>query len=125
MGVAILLAARERFREALAVLEDGHQRFPDRTATATTLARLLASSPDMSLRDGQRALDIAMAVNDAEPGPAHAETVALALAELGRCGDAVEWMKRGVASAERGKNAAEAARLSGEMPKYARAVCRP
>jgi tetratricopeptide (TPR) repeat protein len=125
VGVAILLAARERFREALAVLENAHQRFPDRTATATTLARLLSSSPDVSLRDGKRALDIAMAVNDAEPAPAHAETIALALAELGRCDEAMNWMKRAVASAERGKNAAEAARLSGEMGKYSRAVCRP
>ena len=125
VGVAILLAARERFREAITVLEDAHQRFPDRTATATTLARLLASSPDVSLRDGQRALQMAMAVNDAEPMPAHAETIALALAELGRCGEAVDWMKRAVSSAERGKNAAEAARLTGELPKYQRPACRP
>ena len=125
LGVAILLADRERFREAIAVLEDAHQRFPDRTATATTLARLLSSAPDVSLRDGKRALDIAMAVNDAEPSPAHAETIALALAELGRCDEAMNWMKRAVASAERGRNAAEAARLSGETSKYARAVCRP
>jgi tetratricopeptide (TPR) repeat protein len=125
VGVAILLAARDRLREALVVLEDAHQRFPDRTATATTLARLLASSPDVSLRDGKRAFDIAMSVNDAEPTPVHAETVALALAELGRCGEAVEWMKRAVASAERGRNVTEAARLKGEMPKYQRAACRP
>jgi tetratricopeptide (TPR) repeat protein len=125
VGVAILLAARERYHEAIAVLDDAHQRFPDRTATATTLARLLASSPDSSLRDGKRALEIAMAVNDNEPTPAHAETIALALAELGRCGEAMDWIKRAVSSAERGKNAGEAARLSGEMPKYARAVCRP
>jgi len=125
VGVAILLAARDRFREAIAVLEDAHQRFPDRTATATTLARLLSSSPDVSLRDGKRALDIAMAVNDAEPAPAHAETIALALAELGRCDEAMNWMKRAVSSAERAKNAAEVARLSGEVPKYARISCRP
>jgi hypothetical protein len=66
-----------------------------------------------------------MAVNDAEPAPAHAETIALALAELGRCDEAMNWMKRAVASAERGKNAAEAARLSGEIGKYQRAACRP
>jgi tetratricopeptide (TPR) repeat protein len=125
VGLAILLAARERFREAIAALDEAHQRFPDRTATATTLARLLASSPDMSLRAGQRALEIAMAVNDVEPAPAHAETIALALAELGRCAEAMDWMKRAVSSAERAKNAAEATRLSGEMPKYAREVCRP
>jgi len=125
VAVAILLAARDRFREAMAVLEDAHQRFPDRTATATTLARLLASSPDSSLRDGKRALEIATAVNDVEPTPAHAETIALALAELGRCGEAMDWMKRAVSSAEQTKNAAEARRLSGEMPKYQRAACRP
>jgi tetratricopeptide (TPR) repeat protein len=125
VGLAILLAARERFREAITVVEDAHQRFPDRTATATTLARLLASSPDVTVRDGKRAFEIAMAVNDAEPLPVHAETIALALAELGRCGEAMEWMKRAVASAERGKNAAEAARLTAEMGRYQRAVCRP
>jgi tetratricopeptide (TPR) repeat protein len=125
VGLAILLAARDRFREAVTVLDDAHQRFPDRTATATTLARLLASSPDVSLRDGKRALEIAMAVNEAEPVPAHAETVALALAELGRCSEALDWMKRAVASAERGKNVTEAARLNGEMPKYQRSSCRP
>jgi tetratricopeptide (TPR) repeat protein len=125
VGVAILLAARERYREAIAVLEDAHQRFPDRTATATTLARLLASSPDVSLRDGQRAFNIATAVNDAEPIPVHAETIALALAELGRCSEAMEWMTRAVASAERGKNAAETARLRGQLGKYQGVSCRP
>jgi len=125
VGMAILLADRMRFRDAIALLDDAHQRFPDRAATATTLARLLASSPDVSLRNGQRALDIASAVNDAEPSPAHGETIALALAELGRCGEALDWMKRAVASAERAKNPAEAARLGGEMGKYKPASCRP
>ena len=68
--------------------------------------------------------EIAIAVNDAKPTPAHGETIALALAELGRCDEALEWMKRSVATAEREKNAAEARRLSGEMGKYERAACR-
>ena len=125
VAFSIVLADRDRFRDAIALLEDAHQRFPGRIATATTLARLLASSPDNSLRDGRRAFEIAMAVYDAEPSPTHGETVALALAELGRCGEALEWMTRAVASAERGKNAAEAARLRGEIGKYQPAACRP
>jgi tetratricopeptide (TPR) repeat protein len=125
VAFSIVLADRERFRDAIALLEDAHQRFPDRIATATTLARLLASSPDNSLRDGRRALEIAMAVYDASPSPAHGETVALALAELRRCGEAMDWMKRAVSAAERAKNLAEAARLNGEMPKYQSPVCRP
>ena len=116
VGVAILLADRQRFRDAIAVLDEAHQRFPERVATATTLARLLASVPDVSLRDGRRALEIAIAVNDAEPSPVHGETIALALAELGRCNEALGWMKRGVADAERAKDAAEATRLRGEIP---------
>ena len=125
VGLSILLADGERFRDAITVLDESHRRFPDRVATATTLARLLASVPEHSLRDGARALEIAMAVNAAEPSPTHGETVALALAELGRCKDALGWMTRAVASAEQTKNAAEAKRLSGELRKYEAATCRP
>lgn len=124
VGLSILLAHRERYREAVALLEDGHRRFPDRTATATTLARLLASSPDLSLRDGGRALDLAMAVYASSPTPADGETIALALAELGRCGEALEWMRRAVAEAERAGDVAEAARLKSEVPRYTAASCR-
>jgi hypothetical protein len=51
----------------------------------------------------------------------HSETVALALAELGRCEEALSWMKRAVAEAEQANDAREAARLKGEIAKYA--VC--
>jgi tetratricopeptide (TPR) repeat protein len=124
VGLAILLADRARFREAIAILDEAHQRFPDRIGTATTLARLLASSPDVTLRNGERALAIATAVNDAEPSPVHGETVALALSELGRCEEALAWMRRAVAEAERDGDAGQARRLESEIPKYA-GPCRP
>jgi hypothetical protein len=50
--------------------------------------------------------------------------VALALAELGRCADAAQWMRRAVTAAEGAGEEAEAARLRGEMPKYDPAACR-
>jgi tetratricopeptide (TPR) repeat protein len=120
VGLSILLAQQSRFREAVARLEEDNRRFPARTATATTLARLLASSPDPSVRDGKRALDLATAVHAAEPTPVHGETIALALAELGRCDEALSQMKRAIAEAEQGNDAAEATRLRGEMTKYER-----
>jgi tetratricopeptide (TPR) repeat protein len=123
--LSLLLSDRERYREAVAALEDANRQFPDRLATATTLARLLASSPDRSLRDGQRALDLATAIYKKEPAPVHAETIALALAELGQCAEAANWIKRAVAEAERGRDAVESARLKGETPKYETASCRP
>ena len=124
VGLAILLAERQRFGEAIAVLDDAHRGFPGRTATATTLARLLASSPDLARRDGARALELAMEVYQASPGASHAETVALALAELGRCGDALEWMRRAVSAAGTENDAAELARLRAETPKYQASSCR-
>lgn len=125
VGLSILLAQQQRFRDAVALLVEGNRRFPERTATATTLARLLASSPDRSVRDGSRALDLANAVHTAEPTPVHGETIALALAELGRCSEALSWMTRAVAEAEQANDKAETTRLSGELPRYQAAVCRP
>jgi Flp pilus assembly protein TadD len=116
--LSILLAHRHRYVEAVAVLEEGNRRFPDRPTTATTLARLLASSPDRSVRNGRRALDLANGVYTAAASPVHGETVALALAELGRCDEASAWMGRAVAEAERQQDEAEVARLRGELPKY-------
>jgi tetratricopeptide (TPR) repeat protein len=125
LNLAIVLSDRERYREAVQHLEDSHRRFPDRAPTATTLARLLASSPDRSLRDGSRAFEIATAINQREPSPTHGETVAMALAELGRCDEAAEWMRRAIDDADRTKETAEAARLRGEAGKYAMRPCRP
>jgi tetratricopeptide (TPR) repeat protein len=124
LNLSILLSDRERYREAVQHLDESHRRFPDRTPTATTLARLLASSPDRSVRDGQRALDLATAVYQREPTPVHGETVAIALAELGRCDEASDWMRRAIEAAEGAKDAAEAARLRGEAGKYAARPCR-
>ena len=125
VSLAILLAERNRFADAVSLLSEDNQRFPERIATATTLARLLASSPDRSIRNGPRALELATSVYAAEPTPVHGETVALALAELSRCDEALTWMKRALAEAERASDPTEVARLKGELPKYQAASCRP
>ena len=120
VSLAILLADMQQYREALAVLDEDYQRHGPRAAATTTLARLLAASPDRTLRDGERALRLASTLYAEDAAPAHAETVALALAELGRCGEAAEWMRRAVAGAE----GQEAVRLRGELPNYESATCR-
>lgn len=120
VSLAILLAGRLEFHAAIALLDDAHRRFPERLPTATTLARLLASSPDRTLRDGRRALELAMAVYKDAPSPVHGETVALALAELGRCGEAGDWIRRAIAQA---KGDGEAARLKGTLANYQPPSC--
>ena len=124
ISVALLLSERERYGEAIALLDGAERRSPGRPATATTLARLLASTPDVARRDGARALDLATAVYRKEPNAAHAETVALALAEVGRCADALDWMRRAVAAAQEANDADEVTRLRGDLPRYQASPCR-
>jgi tetratricopeptide (TPR) repeat protein len=125
LSLSILLADRERYRDAVGLLDESYRRFPDRAPTATTLARLLASSPDLSVRNGQRAFDLAAAVYKAEPTPVHGETIALALSEIGRCDEASEWMRRAIAEADRLKDQKESARLRTEAGRYKQRPCRP
>jgi tetratricopeptide (TPR) repeat protein len=123
--LSVALAARERYRDAISLLEESHRTYPDRPSTETTLARLLAASPDLSLRNGQRAFDLATAVYGRAPLPVYGETVAMALAEQGRCEEAAEWMKKAIASADAARDAAETVRLKGESARYAARPCRP
>lgn len=123
VALSILLADRGRFAEAVSVLERAHRQFPDRVATATTLARILASAPDRAVRNGGRALEIAMAVHAADPAPVHAETVALALAALARCDEARLWIDRAVNDAEASGDRTEATRLRRERQMYSEAGC--
>jgi tetratricopeptide (TPR) repeat protein len=125
LSLSILLSERARFAEARDLLDRANRLFPDRTPTATTLARLLAASPDMSLRDGSRALALAMTVYEAHPTAVHAETVALSLAELGRCVEAASWLQKALAEARGDGDAEVVARLGKELPRYERTPCRP
>ena len=59
--------------------------------TAVAVARLLAACPDLAIRNGARALELGLAAWNAQPIVPHAETVALAWAELGRCEEAARW----------------------------------
>jgi tetratricopeptide (TPR) repeat protein len=125
VDLAILLADRMRYREAIARLDEAYKRHPDRAAAATTLARLLAAAPDRTMRDGRRALEIAMAVHTAAPGPVHRETIALALAELGRCSEASEAIRKAIDEARHANALFDAVRLESELPKYSGKECRP
>ena len=125
LHVTLMLADRARFTDAIALADDAHGRFPERVRTATTLARFWAAAPDRSLRDGKRASALAMEIYDRDPSPAHAETVALALAELGRCDEAAMWIARAIAQADRESDRSEATRLRGEATRYQHEGCRP
>jgi len=93
LGEVQVLHAQGRFKEALALLEEAHQVLPGSGLVAYGLTWMLAASPDPSLRDGERALDLAERVFASKESLPNAELVAEALAELGRCEKAAQWME--------------------------------
>ena len=99
-GVARALVDLERYGQALASVQESASALPDRRGLRLLLARLLATIPEDAQRDGPRALEIASQAIDADETVAAAETVAMALAGLGRFNEAVRWQKKALGLVE-------------------------
>ena len=126
LGEAETLVRLQRYAEARRKLEDGLRQMPASGLLSHALARLLAACPDLSVRDGARARDLALAVWNASPATAHAETVALALAELGHCADAAVWQRTAIEQARREGFDAKVSDLSRALSAYEKgSPCRP
>jgi tetratricopeptide (TPR) repeat protein len=126
LGWAAVLVELGRFDEARDQLVETHRDLPDAGLVAHALARLLAAVPDPELRDGEAALELALRVYGARATARHAETVALALAELGRCEEAAEWQEKVLQAAEEGGAETLAAQARGPLDRYRQGPpCRP
>lgn len=93
-GLALSHFRSGSYGVAATVLEQAVKRFPQDLAIVHLLARLLASAPEESLRDGPRAVRLAEQLVSRQLTIDHAETLAMALAEVGRFDDAVTWQRR-------------------------------
>lgn len=124
-GAAALVRLGLYFRSKR-VLEAGAERMPESGWIAFALARLLAACPDEAVRDGKRALEIALLVFEADSSPRHAQVVAQALAELGRCEEAAEWQEKLIESARRDGVDDASGVLKTDLERYqGGAPCRP
>jgi tetratricopeptide (TPR) repeat protein len=124
LGQAETLVRLGKYKEARQSLEESLSVLPASGRLSHGLARLLAACPDPSVRDGARALDLAKTVWSALPSSGHSETVALALAELGRCEEAAEWQREAIAAAR--KEGVDPGRLAQALVGYEKgAPCRP
>ena len=105
-AMALILARRyAAARGALASARRAVANSGDDEAAAaehldTLLARLLAASPDSQVRNGREALAIAQRLMAERPGIEHAETVAMALAEVGEFDRAAELQSQLIAEVE-------------------------
>lgn len=126
LGEADTLVRLGRFDEAITRLETAHNLMPTAGQVAHGLARILAGCPDASLRDGARALDLALRVAKARPTLLHAQTVAMAHAEVGECDRAAEWQSRAVEAAREVGTPEQTAVLESVLEGYrAGPPCRP
>jgi tetratricopeptide (TPR) repeat protein len=93
-GEAMALVLAGEHAAAVRKLERALELFPQVAALAHLLARVLVASPDDEVRDGARGLELARRLFDAQRVPDHAETLAMALAEVGRYAEAIELQQR-------------------------------
>ena len=85
MGIARMLFDNGQLADALKVLENAGKQLPHDIRIMHALARMYAGSPDLSLRDAEKAKPLAMRAWQEQPTLGHALTVAMALGEAGEC----------------------------------------
>ncbi len=100
-GEVTALLLQSRYDDARARLQEGLEVMPRNRALAHGLARLLATAPLASVRDGELALQIATRVHQETRRADSAETLAMAFAEAGRFGEAIELQQQLLAAAEK------------------------
>ncbi len=126
LGEAETLVRMGRYGPARERLEEGLRLLPRSGLLALGLARLLAACPDRAQRDGARALELAMAVWQAQPSAVHAAVVAMASAEKGDCGEAARWQRIAIEEAGRTGPADALPGMKEALAVYERgAPCRP
>lgn len=119
-GEAMALAQLSRHVEARDRLRDAMTRHPDQPAFAQALARLLAASPDPQVRDGRQALDLVTSLANQHKTTSVAETMAMALAQVGRFEDAVEWQRLAMSVAADAGHSDAAKRMAANLALYQR-----
>ncbi len=93
-------------REALPHYEAALALDPDSAIVLNNLAWVLAAAPEADLRDGARAVELAMKANQ-QTGyndPVYLRTLAVAYAEVGRFDDAIDIAERALPLGRRGRH---------------------
>jgi tetratricopeptide (TPR) repeat protein len=106
--------------EAITQFQKALQIKPDNVKAQNDLAWLLATCPEASLRDGNRAVDLARQANALTGGenPLILRTLTAALAEAGRFSEAVETAQRALQLAGAQSNTTLAGQLQSELKLY-------
>jgi protein O-mannosyl-transferase len=118
LGAALL--QKGRADEAIARFQKAAQLEPDDPRTLDALAWLLATLPQASLRNGDKAVQLSQRANDLAGGknPAMLRTLAAAFAEAGRFADAKRSVQRAMELFQAAGRQDLAKQLDGELKHY-------
>jgi tetratricopeptide (TPR) repeat protein len=119
-GYTMGLVRLGRYRDARDRLEADVRAYPGQPGFAHALARVLAAAPDASVRDGRRALTIVEGLMQQERSPSTGETMAMALAEVGRFDEAAGWQRDVLRAAQQAGRAEMIPRLTANLRLYER-----
>lgn len=106
------------YGEARKILEAALKAQPTNPECINSLARILASTPDNSVRDGPRALTLAKTLFEATKNPDVGQTYAMALAESGDFDHAVLLQRETIIVLEHTGRAAEKPFLQRNLARY-------
>ncbi len=120
LGRAFALIRAGRHVEAKARLEEDMLARPGEAAFPHVLARLLAASPDASVRDGRRATELIRQVSESLQNGQVAETTAMVLAEVGVFDSAARYQEIAIRLADEAGMTALAAELRATLAQYSR-----
>jgi tetratricopeptide (TPR) repeat protein len=119
-NLGIALARQGQMQEAIDQIQKALELQPSSLSRENNLAWMLATAPQASLRNGRKALELAMKANEATGGgnPNVAQTLAAAYAEAGEFPDAVRTAQKALQMAEDNSNNALASELRRELELY-------
>ncbi len=124
LGEVTALTFGKRHLEVKQRLEAGIAELVDSLLLKDILARHLAACPDHSVRDGARAVELALEVYQRVASAESVETLAMAYAQAGRFDEAIEWQQHLLAKAREDGDASIIARVQGNLTRYqAKQVC--
>ena len=118
LSEASLWILEKEFLTARQRLEEGLEHNPEHPGLNNTLARLLATSTDIAVRDGDQALTLAQKAYSLDPGLEYAETLGMALAASGRFEQAIQWQRRLITQMAQGGDRPTLQRLATHLRLY-------
>jgi Flp pilus assembly protein TadD len=119
-NLGILLLQKGKADEAIDYFQKAMQIGPVDPEVQKNLAWCLATAPQASLRNGDKAVQLAWQANELSGGknPVILGTLAAAFAEAGRFGDAVQSAQKAIELARSAGRQDLAAKLNGELRRY-------